>query len=303
MKTFHIIFVVCAAFLFASCGMVGLDSLLGSSSSESQEVTCETGDANCFQENFSLINEDGENIELVTLTSDTLPPASSETDNPPSFTTTAADSTMEFHNTYSFKLFYLDWEDPHGNQPAFCFKVTCNGTENCNASSTLKCSRGTRDGLVEGTWKTWLGYQAEPADSTTTEALQMQVTPITVTQDIPDGDPIGILEDAIENGVDLSNLGTEDGLVIGQTVTIDQTIESEEESDDDFGSDSGNSSSNACTSNSSCGTSLGCAGQGVCTSDGCRCCLYVSFQNSCLSCSSNSDCDANTTCVEGVCVF
>lgn len=230
--------------LMTSCGFV---STALSESSGSDTETCDAGDADCFQESLRLIDEDGAEIDLVDITVEL--PAASSSSSAPAITSVdiGTDSdTMILYSTSVVQQLWITFTDPLGSRPAFCMQ-TCPKNVMCTTSG-YRCSRSFPDGLVSGTYKTWLGYQAEPADSTTTEELVLSIIPISS----PDGsDPIGIIEEANNDGQDTAEIG-EDQIVVGTPIEIDQTVTAETDDDDDD-SETGTSSEGAsCTSSSQC---------------------------------------------------
>lgn len=66
----------------------------------------------------------------------------------------------------------LEFTDPNGCAPAFCTRL-CN---NAGCTSGYRCTRPKRDGIVHGTWRSYLGFLAEPADAT--ETFTTGVVPI-----------------------------------------------------------------------------------------------------------------------------
>lgn len=177
------------------------------------------------------------------------------------------------------------------------------------------------DGLVSGTWRTWLGYRVGPAgEAGTTEDLLLNVYPIVGAPGGSGDEPIGILEDAVDQGEQLADVGA-DQILVGPAYEIEQTViatgESSDTQDDDEEENQGSvADGGACTASSQCsvsclstrncvrGISCSCAGSaanGVCYGGSCNgaggdcgdgvnaCCVGFSCTNgTCVSSASNT---------------
>ncbi len=71
---------------------------------------------------------------------------------------------LEITEGNALELLELEWADPNGCQPAFCTHLCKQG----RCSNGFVCSRPERDQRVQGTFRAYLGFLAEPSDSTTT---------------------------------------------------------------------------------------------------------------------------------------
>lgn len=301
---FHLLI---SSFLATSCGF---GSVTSSQDSVSETETCDEGDTDCFQDSLRLIGEDGDEIDLIDVTA-TLPQVSTSPDAPTiaSVDVGTDSGDMTLGSATVVQQLWITFTDPLGSRPAFCMR-TCPKNVMC-VTGGYRCTRSFPDGLVSGTYKTWLGYTAEPADATTTEDLVLSVTPISA----PGGaDPIAVIEEAQADGQDVSEIG-EDRIVVGEPVEIDQTVTAEAETEDDSG-DSDGSGDGTSDEGAACTASSQCAGDcftGRSCVRGISCsCAGSASSGTCydLSCSSlggtcgdgTSACCVGLSCTNGRCV-
>lgn len=300
----------------AGCGALKLDLADSATSSTPPAPTCAATDGACFQKNLRLVEQGGSDIELVTIAG-ALPAATAIPGGAPMVTDVIlanAAATMTIGSTTGSTPLWLAFSDPLGSRPAFCMQ-TC--PKNAKCAAGYRCTRSFKDGLISGVYKTWLGYKAEPVDSTTTADLQLQITPIST----PDGsDPIAQFEAIESAGGDISQLGP-DQVVVGEPVTVEQTVskaadddddDAQDNSDDDDSDDdtSGNAAEGtACTADSQCqgdcfttrscvkGISCSCAGvatPGVC--------YNVVCEKAGGTCGDGKGCCVGLTCTNAQCV-
>lgn len=310
----------------SACG--GLDSLvtgsgLGDDTLSSSQNSCPSSDADCYLENMVLINEAGDELDLVSLDGMSLP-ASTFSAQAPSITSVTlfnSASSMQIASTEGVYPIFVNWIDPAAGQtPGFCMQL-CPRNARCSSTS-YRCHRGARDGLVSGTWRTWLGYRVGPAgEAGTTEDLLLNVYPIVGAPGGSGDEPIGILEDAVDQGEQLADVGA-DQILVGPAYEIEQTViatgESSDTQDDDEEENQGSvADGGACTASSQCsvsclstrncvrGISCSCAGSaanGVCYGGSCNgvggdcgdgvnaCCVGFSCTNGTCVSSASSTC-------------
>lgn len=236
-------------------------------SDETAIITCEDDDTECYLDNLVVYDENFDQVELVSLTAE-LPAADTASLNLPQITgftdfmMASADDPVDYLE--------FDWTDPNLSTPAFCMQ-TCPRNARC-VTGGQRCTPAVRDGLTSGVWRTYLGYNAYPAPTSTTQDLDLVVTPIAATAD-SDEDPL----DVLENGTDEE---IAENVVVGESVTIEQLLLAQEESsdaDDADNSDDSDSDSDA-TAGLSCTSSTQC-GSGKCFSS--RNCILSIFGNGC----------------------
>lgn len=255
----------------------------GSSSNEdstsgSAPPTCAADNADCFMNGLFILDEDGSEIELVTITQDL--PSTASVGSAPTITgiTINQDPMLIDDANFGFK-FNIDFTDPQFARPGFCIQSCPSDEVFC--SGNFRCARGFPDGVPTGTWKTFLGYNVG-TPTATPQQLTTHVYPIVAPGTDSDGDgnidtagdePIGILEDAIADGQNLSDLG-EGTILVGDPSTVDQEID--QPVDTEGGTGTGGEGA-TCTSSGDC--------SGSCFST--KSCVPSIFGGSC-SCSGNS---------------
>lgn len=125
---------------------------------------------------------------------------------PPAITNQPA--PLEITEGNALELLELAWDDPNGCQPAFCTHLCKQG----RCSNGFVCSRPQRDQRIQGTFRSYLGFLAEPADATTT--LDTGVVPVSAP-DCPDD-----LLDKIQAG----DVAIDVGVEVTIAVTIEQPV-------------------------------------------------------------------------------
>ncbi len=234
--------------------------LTSSSSEEDNETTflttCDAEDADCFLTAY-FMEEDGEDVDLVIITSD-LPSAT--TDGTAPSITAISPEIFSFSSFDDKEEVELSWSDPNGAQPAFCFR-TCNPNVRC--ASFHVCSRRVPDGKTSGVWRTAMNYTAGPAVESTTETMTMEFTPISM----PSGeDPVALMEaEEAEEGageVTFENLG----MSVGQTSEMEHQVVHLPSSDSGSGGDSDGGGGTDCTC--TCDNGSVCTRNSDCPADG-----------------------------------
>jgi len=253
-KIMHIQLILAAMFLVVALPGCGSSD----SGSVTVVITCtsSTTDASCFMNNLVLKDENGDDVTLVDIYQG-LPAADTTTGTAP-IITSISPASMIISNTTTTQGVAVEWTDPLGTStPAFCIQLCPASSTVCTTIAKSSCTRAIPDGFVSGTWRTFLGYNASPAgEAGTTEQLVMRITPLTTS----DGsDPIGLFEDYIDAGGDISDdLGT-DSVLVGQSVQMNQTLVPPESTDG--GGDGGDGdgggggtgvAGTSCTSSSDC---------------------------------------------------
>lgn len=170
--------------LFLSCMVSTPDTNTPSTSTPTP--TCAKGDISCYLENIYIIGPDGKNVPIVIIKS-AVAPTSTSTSNPsrtPRFTringktiTTTTTTTITFASltdTLESSPFNWTFDDPTGCTPGLCF--SCPPKAKC---ASMACTRGTvGDGKLVGSVINSVGYKTEPAETTTTDTLDLQVQPV-----------------------------------------------------------------------------------------------------------------------------
>jgi hypothetical protein len=133
-------------------------------------------------------------------------PLPASTNKAPSITSTP--KPISFPEPQTLEDLDLPFADPNGCQPAFCARL-CKG-KSCTSRSS--CAPPVKDGLTAGTWRSYLGFLAQPPDTTD---LTLGFTPISAP-----GCPADLL-DQLANGTIVADVGAE--VTIQITVTGDGT--------------------------------------------------------------------------------
>jgi len=208
-------------------------------------TTCEAGQLSCYMSNLVIQDEAGNKISLVqipgplpaTVTGNSMTPEI--TGMPDSHNVTDPDFLVS-HN--------IDWTDPLGARPALCIRLCSNSICTGVVTEPYGCAHSIPDGLISGTWRTFLGYRAEPAGSVgTTENFFFELTPISM----PGGqDPVQFFKNMIDSGNSIENLGTNESVYAGKSRTNPHSVKKSSESS---GSDSDSDSDGSGSGGTSCG--------------------------------------------------
>ncbi len=136
--------------------------------------TCGSGDLDCYLENINFISYGGTVTQPVLISTAAVP---TPADGGTAPTITNQPPPMQFTSTNTVSI-EVDWSDPQGAQPAFCMKL-CSPRVRCTARSA--CTRSVHDGFTSGVWRSFMGFKAEPADSTTTDQFEAHITPVSAS--------------------------------------------------------------------------------------------------------------------------
>ena len=257
----------------------------------STKKTCSAGDVDCYLDNIYFLTGDGGTIDSVSISTSAIPAAADGGTDGGAPTITNQPGSMNIKPGYG-TFIELDWTDPQGAQPAFCHTL-CNPRFRCSARS--RCTPSIRDHRISGVWRSYIGFNTEPADSSTTEHFQDQVTPISASGD---QDPVAMMQ-ANPNGT--SGGGP---LLAGPPVIVQQTLTG--------GGDNGGGSGGGCGTDCSGFGARHCSGarNAVYGSDNlCHCCQVLCPGGTncrCITCSEVScggGSGAPDMCVNGNCVF
>jgi hypothetical protein len=103
--------------------------------------------------------------------------------------------------------FDLEFTDPNGCAPAFCARVC----KEMRCSVGFRCTRPKNDGATHGVWRSYLGFLAEPAEST--ETFTTGVVPVSAP-----GCPENLVDQIAEGTVTVS-------VAVGVEVEVATTVE------------------------------------------------------------------------------
>ncbi|MBL4819033.1 MAG: hypothetical protein JKY15_07400 [Deltaproteobacteria bacterium] len=279
---FRIFLFLSLALTLTTCDSGGSGSLGGIFAT----TTCTKGDLNCYLANIVVQDDSDNNISLVTLNR-TL--AATTQDSLPSITKGPSDVNIFQGRVYSATI---TWNDPLAKRPAFCLTL-CSAGAGCTTQS--RCIRSVPDGLVTGTFKTFLGYNATPEGSANTfDEFDVEIWPISSPKG-SDG-PIGILTGTPDKDPPPNPVH------IGQKFKFKHKVFASGSSSLGTGGTGGSGTgggtvSGSCTSHSDCGSSQRCISARNCVGISCSC----SGSTQSGACATVSKCgNAGTVCGNGV---
>lgn len=272
----------------------------------SNETSCTQDNGACFTSHFRLVDENDASLSLITLSGD-LPQASSSDNRPviESVSLKQSASTMTLTDADTVTQFFVVWSDPvAGQRPGLCFQV-CPKTGVCETEE-YRCVVAENDGLSQGIFKTWFGYQATSAMAE--QELLLKIIPLVGVSQNDAGqtqEPVALLSQAIADGGRAADV-SETAVLVGDAFFVAQSVLNGDASEESTGTGTRGTLCQAnadcqgdCFSARTCTAAFSCD----CTGDADR---GQCFNLECASlggfCGGGQACCVGLSCTNGVCV-
>jgi len=205
-----------------SCSALIPDSIENFIFPSTSEDTCSSDDLTCFLDNIILYAEDGEEIELVPYTEPL--PAASDLEAIPIITNQP--SSLTISDPSEITPLFIEWENPHSNQPTFCMSV-CPKDEECEPTAFL-CAQSEDVDSDQGAWQVWIGISASLDEESDSIGFDLNITPVATPNAY---DPLDLFDMAISNDQNLADIDSSE-VIVGNSVTIPQTVSTTNESEE-----------------------------------------------------------------------